>query len=131
MVILQKTVSILLIATFVFGNVLCLCVASVAVKSTDVGRHAHHEIQAETGGTQACPHDNCNGNCVSLTSIIADDSAITTIPRSYELDGPIAVPLVPADQTLIQGSPIFSFVLHAPPALRRATPVSRFDRLLA
>ncbi len=131
MAILQKTVSILLIVTFVLGNALCLCEASAAVESPNAGRHAHHAIQAETSSEQVCPHVDCNGNCATLSSIFADDSAIITLPRSYEFDAPVAVPLIPTDQTLLGGSPIYSFVLHAPPALGQATPVSRFDRLLA
>lgn len=130
MAILQKTVSILLIVTFVLGNALCLCEASAAVKSPDAGRHAHHAIQAETSSAQACPHIDCNGNCSTLSSIFADDSTIITVPRSYELDEPVAVSHVPADQILNGGSPIYSFVLHAPPAPGRMSPVSRFDRIL-
>ena len=85
MAILQKTVSILLITTFVSGNALCLCEASAAVESSAAERHAHHAIQAGTDSTQ----------------------------------------------TLISGSPIYSFVLHAPPVLGRNSPIRRFDRILA
>ena len=131
MAILQRFVATLLIATFVLGNALCLCGAKAAVESPDAGHHAHHASQIETSSLQACPHVDCVGNCATLSSIAANDPAVTTAPRSYELDAPIVAPLIPADQTLTGGSPIYSFVLHAPPALQRTTPVSRFDRLLA
>ena len=123
MATLQKTVSILLITTFVSGNALCLCEAGAAVESSTAERHAHHAIQAGTDSTQACPHVDCNGNCGTLSSV-------TAAPRSYEPDEPVAVIRVPGDQTLISGSPIYSFVLHAPPVLGRNSPIRRFDRIL-
>ncbi len=131
MAILQKTVSILLIVTFVLGNALCLCEAEAAIEAPDAGHHAHHASQIEASSLQSCPHVDCIGNCAALSSITAIDPVNTTIVRSYELDEPVAVPLIPTDQTLFGGSPIYSFVLHAPPAPGRTTPVSRFDRLLA
>ena len=131
MATLQKTVSILLITTFVSGNALCLCEAGAAVESSTAERHAHHAIQAGTDSTQACPHVDCNGNCGTLSSVTANDPAVAAAPRSYEPDEPVAVIRVPGDQTLISGSPIYSFVLHAPPVLGRNSPIRRFDRILA
>ena len=130
MVILRKFVATLLIATFVLGNTACLCEASAAVDAPDTGNHAHHAIQDEASGMQACPHVDCAGNCATLSSITAENSVVMAVPRCNHDDEPITAPLVPADQILFGGSPIYSFPVHAPPALRRATPVSRFDLLL-
>ncbi len=130
MVILQKLVSTLLIATFVLGNTACLCEAGAAVESPDAVSHAHHANQVEASDAQACPHVDCTGNCATLSTIAADNSAVVAAHRTIDHDEPITSPFVPADQILFGGSPNYSFPLHAPPALRRATPVSRFDRLL-
>lgn len=131
MINLQKFVSTLLVATFVVGNVACLCEAKAAVKVAEAATHAHHQTQAGTGNTEACPHANCNGNCATLPSISADKLVVTAVARSDDHDESATVPLFPADQILFGGSPIYSYPAHAPPALQRATPVSRFDRILA
>lgn len=131
--ILRKFVSTLLIATFVLGNAACLCEASAAVDSTDAVGHAHHANQVVTGGAKACPHVDCTGDCATLLTITADISVATVAtvtPRSKDHDEPTNAAPLPADQVLFGGSPIYSFLVHAPPVLRRATPVSRFDRLL-
>ena len=132
MAILRKFVTTLLISTFILGNALCLCEPKTAIESPDAGHHhAHHASQIETSSLQACPHVDCIGSCATLSSITANDPTIAIVQRSYELDEAIAVPLIPANQTLTGGSPIYSFVLHAPPVLQRINPVNRFDRLLA
>lgn len=130
MAVSQKVISSLLFATFVLGNVVCLCDVNAAVGSMDTAQHAHHATESETTTSHGCPHTDCDGECASLTGIAAEDTALMLVPRTIELEDPAALPVTSAVQMPFAGNHLHTVSVRSPPLQVSDTPVSRFDRLL-